>query len=193
MFSLREIGSSLVSYVILKLITKILEIGSSLVSYESDSIFVVNYKYESYSNFLDSVVIDYPFHYNCSMLYKCGNGRDGYGYPMEKVDWVAMGESDQATWLSSGIKSLPNTELVRLGIFQGERMSDFIWSILLFSFLIFMFLRLLLDLLAISDNAGNPRTGVRRGELWARLAFNISKAPFPLVCELERMVRGKTL
>ena len=54
------------------------------------------------------------------MLYKCGNGRDGYGYPVEKVDWVSMAESDHATWLSSSIKALPNSELVRLGIFKGK-------------------------------------------------------------------------
>ena len=128
------------------------------------------------------------------MLYKCGNGRDGYGYPMEKVDWVSMGESDHATWLSSGIKSLPNSELVRLGIFHGKfDFEDFKRRISFLSFLIFLTILFFLDLLAISDGAGNPRTGVRRGELWARLAFNISKAPFPLICELERMVRGKTL
>ena len=54
------------------------------------------------------------------MLYKCGNGRDGYGYPVEKVDWVSMGEADQSTWLSSNIKPLANAELVRLGVFQGN-------------------------------------------------------------------------
>ena len=56
--------------------------------------------------------------------------------------------------------------------------------------LIFFFL---LDLLAISDSAGNPRAGMRRGELWLMLAFNISTAPFQLVCELERMSRGMTI
>ena len=62
----------------------------------------------------------------------------------------------------------------------------------LISFLIFRILRFFLDLLAISDSAGLPRTGKRRGELWATLAFNISKAPIELVCELERMARGMT-
>ena len=57
----------------------------------------------------------------------------------------------------------------------------------------FLILLLRLDLLAICDSANNPRTGVRRGELWSKLAFNISKSPFPLVCELERMSRGKTM
>ena len=51
----------------------------------------------------------------------------------------------------------------------------------------------LLDLLAISDSAGSPRAGMRRGELWMLLAFNISTAPFQLVCELERMSRGMTI
>ena len=58
------------------------------------------------------------------------------------------------------------------------------------SFLIFL---LLLDLLAVSDSSSVPRTGVRRGELWSRLAFNISEAPIQLLCELERMARGITL
>ena len=54
------------------------------------------------------------------MLYKCGNGRDTYGYPVEKVDWESMAEADQATWLSSNIKMQSNEELVRLGVFHGE-------------------------------------------------------------------------
>lgn len=54
-----------------------------------------------------------------SMMYVCGNGRDGHGYPMEKVNWTAMGESDQSNWLSSGIVPQENAELVRLGIFGG--------------------------------------------------------------------------
>ena len=61
-------------------------------------------------------------------------------------------------------------------------------------FLIFLmsFLCFLLDLLAISDSALDPRGGVRRGELWSMVAFNISTAPVMLACELERMSRGRT-
>ena len=68
--------------------------------------------------------------------------------------------------------------------------SDLSFLIIDLSFLIFFFL---LDLLNISDSAGNPRSGARRGEIWSMLAFNISTAPFKLICELERMVRGMTV
>ena len=122
------------------------------------------------------------------MLFKCGIERESYGYPVEKVDWERMAEADQATWLSSNIQPQTNDELVRLGVFHGELVFRSA-RISFFSFLIFLFL---LDLLSISDSAGNPRAGLRRGEIWSKLAFNISRAPFQLVCELERMSRGKT-
>ena len=124
------------------------------------------------------------------MLYKCGNGRDGYGYPMEKVDWETMGEADQATWVSTNVAKQSNEELVRLGVFHGKLLYFRMNEILVLMALIFFFR---LDLLNISDSAGSPRVGLRRGELWSRLAFNISKKPFQLVCELERMSRGKTI
>ena len=120
------------------------------------------------------------------MIYKCGIERDGYGYPVEKIDWETMAEADQATWLSSNIKKQDNAELVRLGVFQGEFFS---MEIFFFIVLIIFFL---LDLLNVADSAGNPRKGLRRGELWSKLAFNISNAPFKLICELERMSRGMT-
>ena len=53
------------------------------------------------------------------MLFKCGSGRDGYDYPLEKVDWETMGETDHASWISSGIKPQKNADLVKLGVFQG--------------------------------------------------------------------------
>ena len=122
------------------------------------------------------------------MLFKCGTERESYDYPVEKVDWEKMADADQATWLSSNIRPQTNEELVRLGVFHGK--FTFLRArISIFSFLIFL---ILLDLLSIRDSAGNPRSGLRRGELWSKLAFNISKAPFQLICELERMSRGKT-
>ena len=66
-----------------------------------------------------------------SMLYKCGNGRDVHGFPMEKVDWEKMGEADQSVWISSNIKRLSNEELVELGVFDGKY-SDIIFRILCF-------------------------------------------------------------
>ena len=108
---------------------------------------------------------------------------------MEKVDWEKMGEGDQATWLSRNVRKQSNEELVRLGVFHGKSRLFFNTEI---SFLSILILFLRLDLLSISDSTGNPRTGIRRGELWSRLAFNISTAPFQLLCELERMSRGKT-
>ena len=122
------------------------------------------------------------------MIYKCGGAREIHGYPVEKVDWESMAEADQATWLSSNIKSQSNDELVRLGVFKGG-----LWFLSLeISFFNVLIILFRLDLLSISDSAGNPRNGMRRGEMWSRLAFNISTAPFQLVCELERMSRGNT-
>ena len=101
-----------------------------------------------------------------------------------------MGETDHASWISSGIKPQTNAVLVKLGVFQGIYSSFLISVICDLSVLIFLFL---LDLLSIMDSAGNPRAGKRRGELWSALAFNISTEPFQLICELERMSRGNTL
>ena len=58
-----------------------------------------------------------------------------------------------------------------------------------FNFLIFLFL----ELLAIEDTAERPREGIRRGELWSSIAFNLSKSPIELLNELERMSRGMTI
>ena len=56
-------------------------------------------------------------------------------------------------------------------------------------FLIFLFL----ELLAIEDGSERPREGVvRRGEIWAVVAFQISTAAVQLLNELERMSRGMT-
>ena len=123
-------------------------------------------------------------------MYVCGIGRDGHGYPMEKVDWVTMAEHNQVAWLSSNISPQDNQELVRLGVFHGKFRLFFRFLISILIDLIFFFL---LDLLAIEDSAGKPRTGKRRGEIWVELAFNISNGPFQLICELERMSRGKTI
>ena len=56
------------------------------------------------------------------------------------------------------------------------------------SFLIFLFL----ELLAIKDTADGPRGEVRRGEIWANVAFHLSDEPIIMLGELERMSRGKT-
>lgn len=58
-----------------------------------------------------------------------------------------------------------------------------------FSFNIFLFL----ELLEIVDGADRPRDGIRRGVLWAVVAFQLSNAPIQLVNELERMSRGMAI
>ena len=60
--------------------------------------------------------------------------------------------------------------------------------ILSLTFLIFRFL----ELLVIKDTADRPRGEVRRGEIWANVAFHLSDEPIKMLCELERMSRGKT-
>lgn len=57
------------------------------------------------------------------------------------------------------------------------------------TFLIFLFL----ELLAIEDSSERPRSGARRGEIWAVVAFKLSNAAIQLLNELERMSRGMTL
>lgn len=51
---------------------------------------------------------------------------------------------------------------------------------------------LFLELLAIADGSERPRDGVRRGVLWAVVAFQLSKDAIQLLNELERMSRGMT-
>ena len=60
--------------------------------------------------------------------------------------------------------------------------------ILFLIFNIFLFL----ELLAIEDGSDRPRGGVRRGELWAVIAFQLSTSAVQLLNELERMSRGMT-
>lgn len=57
-----------------------------------------------------------------------------------------------------------------------------------------MFLSLLLlDLRAIEDGPEKPRgDGIRRGEVWCRISFQISQLPIKLCGELEKMSRGKS-
>ena len=57
-----------------------------------------------------------------------------------------------------------------------------------FSFDTFLFL----ELLAIADGSERPRDGVRRGVLWAVVAFQLSNDAIQLLNELERMSRGMT-
>ena len=52
---------------------------------------------------------------------------------------------------------------------------------------------LLLALREIEDGPDRPRgDGIRRGELWRRISFQISQLPILLCKELEKMSRGKS-
>ena len=52
---------------------------------------------------------------------------------------------------------------------------------------------LLLALREIEDGPEKPRgDGIRRGELWRRISFQISQFPILLCKELEKMSRGKS-
>ena len=86
---------------------------------------------------------------------------------MSWYQWAFSGVSDLVSFLSS---------LIRF------------FNLFIFDFLLIF----LIELLAISDSAACPRVGMRRGELWSRIAFKISKEPAQLIAELERMSRGKS-
>ena len=44
----------------------------------------------------------------------------GESYPVESVDWVAMGEKDAAWWLSKAYTRHTKEELVEAGVFEGK-------------------------------------------------------------------------
>lgn len=117
-----------------------------------------------------------------------------YPYPAEIVDWLAMGSMDDAWWRSKDFERLSNEELVELGVFDGKIWDFKIWDFRIFIFLDIFLNFLLLDLREIEDGPDKPRgDGIRRGEVWCRISFQISQLPIVLCGELEKMSRGKSI
>ena len=118
-------------------------------------------------------------------------------YPEESVDWEQIGQKDEMWWCTKAIDKRSNAELVQSGVFAGEItvIRVIIQWIAYSKFLSISLIRLIflfLELLAIKDTATRPRGDVRRGEIWANVAFHLSDKPIRMLSELERMSRGKT-